>query len=197
MEHEVPIKQLYNDHRKHTKNLWFIVAFPDDLERQQMSGGFFYDFVFISSLTSCRHNRNPTRVTEALQHGITHQRYQHDFDTEIFALINQKKKFSRGKIKGGVVQEREISTTKKTQGKFVSQFPGFLFQLSDSWRDVNATETRTELREKFIREAFFQDFFPFHFVLHSSLQSRSGSCGMEVFSSSSSTMHNDIIHVNP
>lgn len=119
----------------------------------------FYDFVFISSLTSCRHNRNPTRVTEALQHGITHQRYQHDFDTEIFALINQKKKFSRGKIKGGVVQEREISTTKKTQGKFVSQFPGFLFQLSDSWKDVNATETRTELREKFIREAFFSGLF--------------------------------------
>lgn len=50
------------------------------IKQEEDEKKFFYDFSPFTSLTSCRQNWSTTRVAEALEHRITNQRYQHDFD---------------------------------------------------------------------------------------------------------------------
>lgn len=158
----------------------------------------FYDF-FISSLTSCRHNRNPTRVAEALHHWITNQRYQHDFDFDIFALINWGN-FSflrkQEKTRVGSSKREKFELRRKLKKSLFLNFLVFLFQptaLKRMWTRWRSERNCAKIHSRSLFSCGCKkDFFPFHFVLHSSSGLTHGSCEVERFSSSS-TLHNDMM----
>lgn len=152
---------------KHTQALRVIAGRPDAAKLQHqhikcleaINPEIF--FTTFTTLTSRRQNGRTARVTEALQHRITHQRYQHDFRLIWFALINrnvpnfllakrERKKNPRvGSRKREKVNCEETSREKDFSGLRGGHVGGFFVE------DVNATTERAELRENRTRSLFF------------------------------------------
>lgn len=100
-----------------------------------------------SSLTSCRHHWNTTRVAEALQHRITNQRYQHDYPR-----ISKRSESDKGWGRAFARENGQLRRKENSRKSF-PLFPGLtfffflLFGTSENL-DVNAARERMELREK-------------------------------------------------
>lgn len=110
-----------------------------------------------STLTSSRHNRYSTWVTEALEHRIANQRYQHDFFSSLFTNEPKRKSFFflifGYRNKGGVATKREkkLNCEENWRKKYFSvSWCGeyFFFVWSYPWKGCERVGGRNETARK-------------------------------------------------
>lgn len=127
----------------------------------------------ISLLTSCRHHWDSTWVTKALQHWITDQCYQHDFATEIFALIKDKTfaPFETEEKKQGWGRLREKKFNYEENSRKICFSVSWFFFSTVLKRMWTRRRNKMNCAKNSVAKPFLmwvqKGLFPFHFVLHS------------------------------